>query len=156
MLKAESLLAPLRESPEQLTRYERCKLDAVTATAWRPNLAEGYEARRCMVQEAPGSDEAKTELAGSLMRLNRPAEAIELYRGLDRDRGLMSSNWIYTAYLCIAYHMLGDYEGQLEAARRVMPRFPGSTVRVLLHEAWAFAALGRLKGCRGVEGTRPW
>jgi tetratricopeptide (TPR) repeat protein len=144
VLKAESLLAPLRESPDQLSRYERCKLDLVTAIAWRPNRAEGYEARRCMVQEAPGSDEAKYELAGTLMRLNRPAEAIRLYRELDPDRGLMKSGALYSIYLGIAYHMLGNYEGQLEAAQEGMRRFPGSTWDFHVPQAVALAALGRL------------
>ncbi|UCG88051.1 MAG: tetratricopeptide repeat protein, partial [Gemmatimonadota bacterium] len=144
MLKGESLIAPLQQSPEQLSRYERCRLGFVIALGRRINISGQYEAARCMVREAPGSDDAKTELANALIRLNRPAEAIAVLRELDPYRGLMKTlpNW-NSLNLVRAYHMLGEYEAELEAARQGHQRFPES-VGMLTAEARALAALDRL------------
>ncbi|UCG85732.1 MAG: protein kinase [Gemmatimonadota bacterium] len=141
--KAESLVAPLLESREQLSRYESCRLDLVIAIGIRRNARRAYDAARCMVQEAPGSDDAKRELATFAYRVNRPGEAVELLRELDPDRGLMKGAGGYWAMLCQAYHWLGDYEGELEAARQWRQRFPENP-GPLLYELRALAALGRL------------
>jgi tRNA A-37 threonylcarbamoyl transferase component Bud32/tetratricopeptide (TPR) repeat protein/TolB-like protein len=140
--KAESLLVPLVDSRGQLTRYERCRLDFVMAVG-RADLAAGYDAARCLAQAAPGSDDARREVALFTLRLNRPREAIALLRELDPDRGLLKQWWGYWWYLCFAYHMLGDYEGELEVARQGRQRYPGRP-RLLVAEARALAALGRL------------
>jgi len=144
MLKAESLIAPLEESREKLSPYERCHLDLVIAMGMRPSTPDHYEAVRCMVREAPGSDNAKRELALALMRFNRPAEAIRIYQELHPDRGLMkryaARYWMNLSY---AYHMIRDHQRELEAARQGRRGFPGNA-RILQHEAIAFVALNRL------------
>jgi tetratricopeptide (TPR) repeat protein len=143
MLKAESLLVPLQQSRVSLSPYERCHLEFVIALGRRINTRGNYEAARCMTQAAPGSDNAKMELALALMRLNHPAEAIRLLRELDPNRGRTENyggNW---DVLSIAYHMLGDYERELEVARQGRRRFPESP-KMLAHEAFALVALGRM------------
>jgi len=134
LAKAESLIVPLQESRGSLSRYERCHLDFVIAMGREVSTWGNYEAARCMAQAAPGSDNAKWELALSLLRLNRPAEAIELFEELEFDRG--------AGGVGTAYHMLGDYERELEIARRVRRRFPEMLGSLAL-EASALAALGR-------------
>jgi tetratricopeptide (TPR) repeat protein len=141
--KAESLIAPLVESRGQLRRYERCRLDFVMALGPRRNLFAAYDAALCMAREAPGSDDARHEVALFTLRLNRPREAIELLRELDPDRGLMKQWCCYWQFLSGAYHMLGDYEGELEVARQGLQRFPGS-LDMLREEARGLVALGRL------------
>ncbi|UCG88303.1 MAG: protein kinase, partial [Gemmatimonadota bacterium] len=141
--RAESLIAPLVESREQLRRYERCRLDFVMAGGPPPSLSAAYDAARCMTQAAPGSDDARREVALFAGRLNRPGEAIELLGELDPDRGLMKQWGEYWIALGIAYHMLGDYEGELEVTRQGMQRFP-ERPDMLAFEARALAALGRL------------
>jgi DNA-binding SARP family transcriptional activator len=134
ILKAESLLVPLQQSPEQLSRYERCKLDFVIALGRRSNNVAHYEAARCMAQAAPGSDEAKRELANALMRVNRPAEAIQVEVQRERQ-GFWNG-------LCFAYHMLGDHERELEVAQQGRREHPENAGSVAL-EGWALAALDR-------------
>ncbi len=142
--KAESLIAPLVESRGQLSRYENCRLDFVMAWGLRGDLSAAYDAARCMVQAAPGSDDAKRELAMSARRLNRPGECIELLRELDPDRGLMKQRGDFLwGWLSGAYHMLGDFEGELEVAREGRQRFPENPY-MLRVETRALAALGRL------------
>jgi tetratricopeptide (TPR) repeat protein len=136
MLKGDSLLVLLQESPEQLSRYERCKLDFVIALGRRANNVDHYEAARCMVQAAPGSDEAKRELANALTRLNRPAEAIQVT--LQRERQGSADG-------CCGFehHMLGDYKQELEVARHGREEHP-ENAGVIAGEGWALAALGRM------------
>jgi tRNA A-37 threonylcarbamoyl transferase component Bud32 len=151
--KAESLLAPLVESRGQLSRYERCRLDFVTAMGEWDNPAM-YDAARCMARAAPGSDDARREVALTALRLNRPREAIELLRELDPDRGLMRQWQAYWEYLTEAYHMASDYEAELEAARQGRQRFPenGGIHRA---EVRALAALGHLDDVAAhIEATR--
>jgi tetratricopeptide (TPR) repeat protein len=140
LAKAESLIAPLVESREQLSPYERCRLDFVMALGPRWNVSAGYEAARCMAQAAPGSDDATREVAIFTVRLNRPREAIEILRELDPDRGLMKQWWGYWRWLAQAYHLVGDYESEFEVAWEGRQRFPER----LGLEVPALAALGRL------------
>jgi tetratricopeptide (TPR) repeat protein len=141
--KAESLLAPLVESRGRLSRYERCRLDFVLGAGLRGNLSAGYDAARCMTQAAPGSEDAGREVALFTLRVNRPREAIGLLRQLDPDRGLMKQWPVYWAYLAGAYHLLGDYAGELEVARQGRQRAP-EDLDILAAEAIALAALGRV------------
>ncbi|UCG86188.1 MAG: protein kinase, partial [Gemmatimonadota bacterium] len=122
--KAESLIAPLIDSRGRLSRYERCRLDFVIAMGPRPSLSAGYDAARCMAQAAPGSDDARREVALWTLWLNRPAEAVELLRQLDPGHGLMKQWDEYWWFLGEACHMLGDYEGELEAVRQWRQRSP--------------------------------
>ena len=139
---ADSVLAPLARSRSQLSRYDRCRLDFVMALAHGTVRALDNSAR-CMAQAAPGSDDAKRELALFSYRLNRPREAIRLLRELDPDHGLMKHWTEYWSYLGGAYHMLGNYEQELEAARLGRQRHPAH-VTMLDGEASALAALGHL------------
>jgi tetratricopeptide (TPR) repeat protein len=151
--QAESLIAPLVESREQLSRYERCRLDFVIAVGRWNDGSAFYEAARCMLDAAPGSDDAKREVAiWAYWGLNRPGEAIQLYRELDPDRGLVKLWSNYWCHLSGAYHSLGDYEGDLEAARQALQRFPDSP-HYLAHEVRALAALGRLDDVAAIVGT---
>jgi len=146
--KAESLLAPLLDSPERLSRYERCRLDFVMALF--RDVASGYEATRCMAQAAPGSDDAKRELALFTYHLHRPGEAIRLLKQSDPDRGLMKQWPQYGYYLGAAYHMVGDYEGELKAASEGRKQHP-EYAELPIIEARALASLGRLNGVEDVR-----
>jgi tRNA A-37 threonylcarbamoyl transferase component Bud32/tetratricopeptide (TPR) repeat protein len=142
--RADSLIATLVESREQLSRYERCRLDFVMAIGQLLDHSAAYEAARCMVQASPGSDDAKRELALFAYRVNRPGEAIEVLVELDPDRGVMKHCNCYWPTLIGAYHMLGDYEGELEAVRQARQRFPEGLGWLAL-ETRPLAALGRLE-----------
>jgi tRNA A-37 threonylcarbamoyl transferase component Bud32/tetratricopeptide (TPR) repeat protein len=140
--KVASLLAPLVQARDQLSRYDRCRLDFVMALG-RPDLSAMYDAARCMAAVAPGSDDAKREVALFTYRLNRPRETLRLLRELDPDHGLMKRWWEYWNYVTAAYHVLGDYQHELEAARQGRRRHPAN-LAMLYNEARALAAMGRL------------
>jgi tetratricopeptide (TPR) repeat protein len=105
-----------------------------------------------MVDAAPGSDDARRELALNALRLNRPREAIELLSEIDPDRGLMKQSAQYWRALGVAYHMLGDYEGELEAVRKALRQ--GQTPYDMYSEARALAALGRPDEIAAIVETR--
>jgi tetratricopeptide (TPR) repeat protein len=137
--KAESLIAPLIESRGRLSRYERCRLDYVIALGRSNDRAALYDAARCMVDAAPGSDDAKRQLA---MQAASPGQSIRLLGELDPDRGLMRQWGNYWCVLSNSYYELGDYEADLAVAQQGQLRFPDIPHR-LMHEARALAALGR-------------
>jgi len=141
--KAESLMATVAPRREEMSRFDRCRLDFVMAMAPRRNLSAMQQAARCMALAAPGSDDATREVALFVWRSNRPAEAIELLEALDPDRGLMRRFQDYWVHLTSAYHVLGNHEGELEASRRARSRDPESIFYLAL-ETRALVALGRL------------
>jgi tetratricopeptide (TPR) repeat protein/TolB-like protein len=141
-VKAESLLAPLVRSREQLSRYERCRLDFVMAMG-RVNHVAMYAAARCMVEAAPGSDDARREVGLTAQRINHPAESKQLLEQLDRQHGLLKQWDEYWGFLNNANHMLGDYTGELEVARQGLQRLP-TDLGLSFDEARALAALGRI------------
>ena len=151
-VKAESLLAPLVRSREQLNRYERCRLDFVLAMGPRVNHVAMYDAARCMVQAAPGSDDAKREVAVIALRINRPAESKRLLEQLDRQHGLLKHWNGYWASLSGAYHMLGDYTGELEIVQQWLQQTP-SDLELPVDRVRAVAALGRLDEVMALLGA---
>ncbi len=160
--KAGSLLAVVVEARDQLSRYERCRLDLVGALGPRRNLGAAYAAARCMARAAPDSDDARREVASIALAINRPREAIQLLGELDPDRG-MTRHWAqYWFRLSAAYHVLGDYEGELDITRQGVQRFPKDLWILSVHGR-ALAALGRLNEVAATvaamralpAGTRP-
>ncbi|MHC4093390.1 MAG: AfsR/SARP family transcriptional regulator, partial [Planctomycetota bacterium] len=133
---ADSLVAPLVESPAQLSRYERCRLEFVLALRPPRHVPSMYQATRCMVAAAPGSDDAKGELGLNALRVNRPHETLALWRESDPVKKRPG----YWTIPMTAYHMLGDYEGELDITRQGLERYP-ENVFLLIGEARALAAL---------------
>jgi tetratricopeptide (TPR) repeat protein len=143
--KADSLLASLVESPEQLSRYERCRLDFVTALRPPRHVPSMYDATRCMVRAAPGSDNAKGELGLNALRVNRPHETLALWRESDPVKKRPG----YWTIPMTAYHMLGDYESELEISRQGLEQYPQNML-LMLGEARALAALDRPDEAKGM------
>ena len=140
--RAGSLLGPVLEERGHLSHFDRCRLDFVMAMR-QLTVPPIYDAARCMAQAAPGSDDARREVALFAYRLNRPQEAIRLLKELDPDHGLVKQWEGYWSYLSDAYHALGDYRGELAAVREGQRRYPDH-LDLVYDEARALAALGRV------------
>ncbi|MDH3459170.1 MAG: FlgO family outer membrane protein, partial [Gemmatimonadota bacterium] len=148
--RAESLLAPLVASPEMLSRYERCKLQFVRALKPPRHIPSMYDATRCMVEVAPGSDNAKGELQLNALRVNRPREALALWRDIHPLKWRPG----YWTIPMTAYHMLGDHESELDITRQGLERFPQHPL-LMLGEVSALAALDRKDAAQaGAERIR--
>ena len=79
------------------------------------------------------------------MHVNRPADAVRTLSSIPSDwaaPGDFLGYWPMTA-LARAYHMNGDYKGQLRVAQEGLQRFP-DVLDFYSHEVAALAALGRL------------
>jgi hypothetical protein len=96
------------------------------------------------------------------MMLNHPAAAIHALTSFtaDPDEFEYSYDWMPARLLAAAYHMNGDYEGQLRVAREGQRRFPG-VLQLYSQEGAALAALGRLdeiekviEACEALGGSR--
>jgi tetratricopeptide (TPR) repeat protein len=74
---------------------------------------------------------------------NRPREAIEALERFDPDRGLFRDWTPYWTVLAGAYHMIGDYEGELEVALKAKERHPDQ-LSISNLEVRALIGLGRV------------
>ena len=135
----DSLAHALDERRDRLTRWERALLDAHLANL-RGDLPGEYRAYSRVVELTPGS-EWNYKLAWTANRLGRPREAVELLSQVDPERGWLAHWEAYWSQLTQALHALGDYEQELQEARRGRLQLPES--RWGLGETIALAALGR-------------
>ncbi|UCC85096.1 MAG: hypothetical protein JSW46_09355 [Gemmatimonadota bacterium] len=85
MVRSDSLRVALSATRDRLTPYDRARLDFLVALRYR-NWFASYEATRAMMDAAPGYVDARREAALAALRVNRPAEAIELLGQLDPER----------------------------------------------------------------------
>ncbi|MCH8936764.1 MAG: hypothetical protein IIB90_13650 [Gemmatimonadetes bacterium] len=96
---------------------------------------------RRFVEIAPGS-EFLYKAGHAALWADRPREAIEFLTQADPESGWLRGWPPYWFDLTLAYHMLGDHERELDAARRARRLFPDNFLTKAT-ESWALAALGR-------------
>jgi DNA-binding SARP family transcriptional activator/TolB-like protein len=115
-------------------------------SAWvRGDDAAAYDAVVRQTQLAPGTI-AHYQIAEQARRLNRPREAIRVLRELapgGEPTGELRGWRTYWRELAWSHHMLGEHRAELRAARRARKLYPQDS-EILLHEARALAALGRV------------
>jgi len=96
------------------------------------------------VEAAPGSIDARREMALSALGALRPREALRRLEELDPKSGLMrgfeGGYWYFASW---AHHLLGEHEEELAATRRTRPFYPAEA-STLFDELRALAALGRI------------
>ena len=123
-----------------LSQYEQAVLESFIAQDSGEN-AQLLDALRREVALAPGSPSVNN-LAIHLNRQNRPREALSVMLSVDLERGWWRRwppRWDLVAD---AYHMLGEYDHELEIARRCHRLHP-EYVRCREFQCRALAALGR-------------
>jgi adenylate cyclase len=136
----DSVLALVDAQRGRLAPYDRHFLEM--QHGWlRGDFERVLEAARRIDAIAPGA-RTSFDLGNTLLRLNRPAEAIRDLRRLDPERGELR-NWVaYWVALTRAHHMLGRHRQELAAARRAAELNPGSADPHIL-QAIALAARDR-------------
>jgi tetratricopeptide (TPR) repeat protein len=139
--QAESLAVMVDRRRERLRVSEAAMLEYLQARL-RGDFGTALGAIRPVAEGAPFAEPA-WGFALTLMRLNRPREASELYARLDPRRGFLQEWWFYWNFFGSAYHMMGEHETELEIARRGQAQYPDHT-GVMAAEADALAALGRV------------
>jgi tRNA A-37 threonylcarbamoyl transferase component Bud32/tetratricopeptide (TPR) repeat protein len=136
----DSILAWLRPQRHSLGAFERLAFDMLAATT-AGDWEAYYRAHADAPRLAPNSL-AHYGVAYGALRVNRPAEAVAVLRGLDPERGELRGWLAYWSELTMAQHTLGRHRDELRSARRARALHP-SEPRALEMEVVALAALGR-------------
>ena len=139
---ADSLVHVLLPRRGELAPYDRAVLD-LNAAGLRGDRPAEYLAAQAAAEIAPQSVIAASQLPEAALALNLPARALEYLERIDPVHGEASRLRVYWAHRSAALHLLGKYEGQLEAGEIVRRRFPDDS-RSYFYKARALAALGRL------------
>jgi DNA-binding SARP family transcriptional activator/TolB-like protein len=137
---ADSLARRLEGARERLTPFESASLDLCRAWIANDAVAAYRAAKRAVVWE-PGGLMA-VQVAREALRLNRPAEAVEVLRSLHPERGELREYAGYWTLLAETYHLLGRFDEELTTVRRARAIFPDEP-DLPYAEARALAALGR-------------
>jgi tetratricopeptide (TPR) repeat protein len=135
------IVEELRLRRDELTPFDAAHFDWLEARVVG-NLRGSFEAARRAHALHPHSGLGGFQLGLELLRLGRPAEAVEAFERLDPDRGWLAGFLFYWHDLADAYHVLGRHEEELRVAEEGYRRFPGP--ELLDKRLRALAALGRI------------
>jgi tRNA A-37 threonylcarbamoyl transferase component Bud32/tetratricopeptide (TPR) repeat protein len=141
--RADSLISGLRLLRDHLAPFDRARLDFVVALR-AGDLVERYRAALRLVDAAPGSIDARREVALSALGALRPREALRRLEELDLKSGLMRG-WEgeYWFFASGAHHLLGEHKEELAAVRHIREFYPAAPF-ALFEALRALAALGRI------------
>jgi tetratricopeptide (TPR) repeat protein/TolB-like protein len=142
---ADSLFRILDRNRASLASYDEANLDYFYAGFVRGDWETSYRGGRRMLELAPGAAHAFYAAGLTAQITNRPREAIEVLRRVDTRAG-WGKAWAPRVYNLIArsYHQLGDYQHDLEWAKRLRASEP-NVGWTRLEEVRATAALGHGK-----------
>ena len=140
--RAETILRQLYEKRDQLSHFERYSLE------WGKALLAGNLEKKLLMARKMGDIARKAsgpwfEIGVTLLHLNRPRETIDVYEQFgEKSWGFsMINSWRINVQTA-AYHMLGDFQRELELAKKGQEIFP-ENLNLLSIEARALAALGK-------------
>ena len=134
-----ALTASMRSSAERLSPYDLQSLDWHEANL-AGDLATAYELSSRRWRRYPGTL-AQFVAAFDALRVNRPAEAIQVLQGLEPERGWLRDFHAYWDVLTAAHHMLSDHGAELAIARKGRAQSPTVTA-LLACEVRALAPMG--------------
>jgi tetratricopeptide (TPR) repeat protein len=142
--EADSLVQVLRSSARTVSPHLGLYLDVFDARL-HGELEEALRGMREVVRIAPSHYMSRRFLAIVALRLNRPSEAIANLKQLQADQpetDLYMESWT-DGGLSNAYHMLREYERELQILDEAVERFP-DMLWLRARQARALAALGRI------------
>jgi serine/threonine protein kinase len=139
---SDSIAICLDRFRDRFTDYERYLLDWIQF-ANRGNYEAAYRAAVQMRDLVPSS--TSTYISASYASyLNRPRQTINLLNQIDQQSEMPTKWKYYWGVLTAAYHILGQYDGELKVAQRARSLFPNDIV-TLGYEFRALAALGKIQ-----------
>ena len=141
--QAEAILTELTERSRHghLSAFERLACEYYTACL-AGQQGEALRLARLAAAQVPDS-EVLSQLGRQALFCNQPRAALESLERLDPGRGWIPSWTPHWRRLTEAYHMLGDHERELDAARRGRAHHP-EAISAVSYEARAHAAVGNL------------
>jgi tetratricopeptide (TPR) repeat protein len=134
----------LAASERAIYQYMQCRL--------QDDFDCMLQASQDLMQATPGSAEIPTLVAATAVYARRPFTALRALERTDPTRGLLLVNPTYWRWRTAALHQLGQYQEELEAARRGRAQFPGAP-ELEAAETRALAALGRTRELMPVVQT---
>lgn len=136
---ADSIIQVLEARRERLSPYDDNRLTLLGAML----DGDGERALRAARRGLEMGPASRSSYAVALIAvsLNRPLEAKEVLEAVDPDLGGMRGWAQYWTQLSHARHLLGDFEGDYEAATSMRERYPERRVASVL-QARALAASG--------------
>ena len=138
---ADSLLRAVALSRERLVLTDRYLLDYWVAVL-RGDLAAALDAARGSARMRPGAAGAALLYGGAALTANRPREAVTAFTSPDVSVASIGSYPPFWEQLAFAHHLLGEYQQELEVARRGRRQYP-QDLSLLEPEIRSLAALGR-------------
>lgn len=137
---ADSILRAIAHLREDMPRWDRAMFDYESASV-RGDRDGAHRALEGLIRDVRSPDWI-IQTAAAAYFANRPARAIELLHELDPDEALGAGEVLsYWSLLTLAHHRLGEFEIEMEVARRWSSRSPEAARRA---EMRALAAVGRL------------
>jgi tetratricopeptide (TPR) repeat protein/TolB-like protein len=138
--RADSVLRLLAPHRSELPDEARHSFDWIEA--WlRGELPAAYRHASALYARAPGGTSRYLK-AHYALRLNRPAETVELLRGEPRASPYRARWLPFHGVMADGWYVLGKHRQELKAAREGRSYFPGHPDPIVC-EARALAALGR-------------
>ncbi len=141
LVRADSILSvlePRRSSFSELQdlrwQYLRARLDSDGSAALQAAIR---------ASEITSASRTSYNMAHAAIGVRRPRLAIEVLEAMDPDTGPLQGWAHYWTVLTHAYHLAGDFDSELGAARSLRERFPDRRIGGVL-EARALAAAGRV------------
>jgi TolB-like protein len=124
----------------RLSRLEKIQIDRQIDRC-NGDLPSAYRRAHLLVEARPGSEVWKEQLARDALNFDRPGEAVAILAQLHPDRGALRKRVSYYNWLTNAYHLLGEHDRELAAARHARERFPAN-LAALRMELVALASFG--------------
>lgn len=143
--QVDSIVAILVQNYERLAPLDRLITDRLRAEM-QGDRAETLRIMRRLAEIAPDPGNYYT-VGRNAVLFNRPKECIEVFKKMDPEHGYFRERAAFWEVVTAAYHMLGDYKGELKAARRGRRLHP-TLRRMMAYEARALVGLGRVEEAR--------
>ncbi len=123
MAMADTVVASLKGNRELFTPLERANMDWLEGLL-RGDRAKALQAARIAASYAPNSESTNMLIRESFFS-NRPREALSAISSVNRNVGYyrMDLSSYYESF-CSIYHILEEYEKELETAREARKIFP--------------------------------
>jgi TolB-like protein/tetratricopeptide (TPR) repeat protein len=148
--RIDSVIASVERRRDRLAPADALLLDRLEAMV-RGDLAGASRASVALARLAPSSYFVQM-LAEDAAFENRPHEAVEILSRLDPQWPWVREWQEYWSLLSYELHATGDYQRELEVARRARATRPNSR-RFLWLECQALAGLGRVDDVRALSAT---
>jgi tetratricopeptide (TPR) repeat protein len=139
-IRSDAAIGKIEVFEDRLLPVQKFMLESYKALL-RGDLKGKYQNAKFAYQVDPNASTA-WELGWSAIEINRPRGAIEIFKTVDPESGLVKEWLLFWGLYEYAHYMLGEYKKEIEIARQAQKSFPDDRAPIRW-EIRAQAALGR-------------